>query len=1422
MRSGMKSIDVRSPLVRRFRRSRGSARRASRMTRWVRRLALAMAVCSLLGLQGIQTVQAQAPLPNVGSSPAAIGMWANPVQHVAATDIVPHVREVLAGAGLPAEVLADRGQNAIVIQGSEAAQRLAAQAIAAVDRPAVAGPVAEPPVLMTYPVAPERLQAVATALQLELGRGRSNVRITADQRTGQLLVMAPRAVQVQVAAALQALAQEAAAIQQTSAFAGGEVRQGFRLQRSNWKQFEDALQHLGGGRLAVTTHRNGELAEFQLVGYSGGRSTIEVDRRANAVTIVAPPPLIGGWEKVIYNLENGPRDASESVELIRLVNAEPARVQRAFGLLQQASRNAVTAAAFRMPQAPSRNGQFVNQQQPPADGQEPTVEEMLLLEQAEAAARALAEAQQQQQQPPEAGAEAGDESGLFGNVQIEFVPELGVIVVRGSKRDVQRVMDVIKQIEEQSTVTQPEVEVLVLQNANSNAVAEVVNELYEQVLAPRQGQVSISALDNPNALLLIGRREAVMGVIELVKKLDIPAQPDAQLRVLRLKHASALNAEELVRQFFVDRPGTNTDPRPGLGTRARVVADYRTNSLIVSASPRDLAEVARLVEQIDVESIPAENELRVFKLRNALATDLQSVLQAAITGESGGSGGGGGGGPGGQAAVQGGLADASGGRVTPPSTRLSILSVDEQGNRVIDSGILAGVIVAADPNVNALIVRAPSASMSLVAELIRQLDSAPGAESAIKVFEVENGDATSLTATLQELFGLAVTAGQGNTGGLFGFNQAAQFGAVTGGDESSLIPLRFSVDVRTNSIIATGSQSDLEVVETLLTRLDTEGFSTRNTEVIWLHNASALDVAAALQDFVQQQIQQFQNNALFNQQLGPFEQLERNVVVVAEPVTNSLVISVSPRFYDSIRRVIDQLDRRPPMVLIKVLLAEVTLRDGFELGGEFGIQDSVLFDRGVANPGDPASNPGFNFIPGLGTPNSNTSSQRTVAAQGATSFLLNRASEIFDYGGFVFSAASDSVNVLLRMLQDSGRLEILAAPKIMTLDNTEGFVQVGSVVPRPTGVSNTQNGTVVTTTDTDVGLILRVQPRVGPDGLIQMNVDATRSRVGPEEEGIPIGFSTVNTGGIGGAQSEVIRSPQIETTRAQSVISAYDGQTVVYGGLITKERQQNSRRVPWLSDIPILGIFFRYDREIEQRTELLVVLTPMLVTSESDLEEIKLAESSRMSWCLAEVLEMYGNYGLSPGHGLWGPAVAPVIYPDLAPTVDDATMHLNPENLFPPSGDGSGAGPVYMENGEVIYPEGTLPMPVEGGWPYDPNSRIPKYPEGGHPRRPYGSTSTIAPDYPQQYPNQWNPDSSFPNPNVPHGATADPYGQPPVITEPLPQGYQPTPPGTYPDNRGAILEPAVVNPVTGQVDGIPPSNFVPVPPAPDPRLQPAR
>ena len=123
-----------------------------------------------------------------------------------------------------------------------------------------------------------------------------------------------------------------------------------------------------------------------------------------------------------------------------------------------------------------------------------------------------------------------------------------------------------------------------------------------------------------------------------------------------------------------------------------------------------------------------------------------------------------------------------------------------------------------------------------------------------------------------------------------------------------------------------------------------------------------------------------------------------------EVVTNSLIVSATPRYYDEIMQVIQDLDFRPPMVMVQVLIAEVRLDDVFEFGVEMGLQDSLLYDRGITSTASPSSNPGFNFVnqspssPGL--PNVNSLDPGTVAGQAISMLDVGRTSASWGTAGW--------------------------------------------------------------------------------------------------------------------------------------------------------------------------------------------------------------------------------------------------------------------------------------------------------------------------------------------------------------------------------------------------------------------------------------
>ncbi|MBT4693218.1 MAG: hypothetical protein HOB73_07740, partial [Planctomycetaceae bacterium] len=1116
-------------------------------------------------------------------------------------DIAPRLKAVLSDFGFKVDIFTDEANSTLAVQGDPRVHQMVGQLLKTLDKKASAKPVpppiVTPSIIQGYSVPADAIATLVTKLRARFAET-DNVRIAPDTRTNQVIVIATQSQQAIAAN----LINPTAAVPNSSSIPAQNISapvnpSNHLLRNMSTRQFEAALRNILGGQLSLTNDASGQLATVQLPGPQGTSARMTIDRNNSTVKVAGDKDTAASWLRVAAALDKPINDENTRTGIVPVKRADPTTVQDAIALVRGTKTD-------------SPEGQAAVQFVPSANRQKWGGDLVSSIFQDSSAA------QDADVDPGELGSTvltvAPEEAGLIGPVQIEFIEGLGVFIIKGHRNDVQRVIQIIEQIEQHTDDTQPHVIVHELQHVNSTVLAELVEELYDDVFGTRNSPVSITSLDKPNALLLIGRQESMKAILDLIDKLDQPVPPSTQLKFFQLKHMSALDAERQIRDFYTNQPGSDDEARPGLGVRPRVIADYRTNSLVVNASPRDLVEIAMLLDRLDVEESPATNQLRVFRLKNALAADLQPVLEEAITGISATQQTGGGG--------QGQTGSTA--TISPQSSKLEILTITTDGESKINSGILAGATITADENVNALVVRAPATAMPLIEELITQLDQLPNAEAQIKVFQVENGDAINLAQLLQELFGLQVTAGNNASSNAFNTALSAGGGGI-GGGESSLVPLRFAVDQRTNSVIASGSGTDLEIVELLLIRLDEGDIQTRRTEVIRLENADATTVGTTLTNYVNTQRQLLTQNVNQNSSITNAEIKETQVVIGFDALSNSLILSAPPRNFETLKQIIHDLDFKPNMVMIQVVIAEVELNDGFEFGVELGLQDSMLFDRGAAV--------GYAFqgqaLGNDATPES-LASRETLLSQGVAGFGLGRSSATLGYGGFVFSAANESINILLRTLQDRGRLQILSRPQIMTLDMSDAFVQVGSNVARITGSTTNQNGGVSNSTeDVPIGLLLNVRPRVTPDGRIVMNLSTEKSELGPVDSGTPVAVTP---------DGQAILSPAINTTTASTVISAHDGETVVFAGLITKNKLVNRRSVPYLGDLPVLGQLFRYDTESERRTELLIIMTPRVVKDESDIDNIKAVESDRMSWLLDDLIELQGDVGLSKGKGLWG------------------------------------------------------------------------------------------------------------------------------------------------------------------------------------------
>lgn len=829
----------------------------------------------------------------------------------------------------------------------------------------------------------------------------------------------------------------------------------------------------------------------------------------------------------------------------------------------------------------------------------------------------------------------------FEGVQVEMLPEIDAIILRGRDQQLNDLAEIIKQLDEASRLIQPEIEVIPLEHINSDSVAKLIIETQEKLVGTRQGRVTVKAIIKPNALLVIGWGEAIKAARELVTKLDQPVEPNSQFAVFQLKHADASELQTQLKGFFTNREG--------LGPVIQSMVDDRTNAIIVNAAPRDIQEIHLLIDKLDVPRGASMQQARVFQIRNGLASDVATALTQALT-------------------------------VPATGKSSSVQLLDQDGRPIVTSGILGTSQITVNDRNNTIIAKSSPENLPLIEKLIEQLDT-PGQVAKIKIFPVKNGDAGSLVETLRALLPAQAPGTPGSS----------QLSSAP--DETALLPLRFTVDTRGNNIMVVGSDGDLKIVEALIVRLDESDTMQRKSTVYQLKNSPAVDVALAINEFLRSK------RVVENASPGannPFEQLEKEVVVVPEPVQNKLILSATPRYYDEISRLIEELDQQPPQVMIQVMIAEITLGNTDEFGAEIGLQNSVLFDRSLlgslltrtntVTTSTPAgvvtstaqeivaasNTPGFNFNSNDPLGNSGSSkalsSAGQVGSQGLSNFSVGRTNQDLGFGGLVLSASSENVSFLLRALQDSRRLEVLSRPQVLTLDNQQAFIQVGQRVPRIVSSIINQNGSQNNVQLENVGLIIGVTPRISPEGNVVMEIDAEKSKLGPESEGIPVSVS---------ASGSVIRSPRVDTITAQATVSAADGETIILGGLISRSTQTEHRQVPWLGDIPVLKYFFSYDYSKLQRTELLIIMTPHVVRSQGDMERLKQAEFARMSWCEADVFEIHGDVYPSTNMTVemmdrqdWD-----VVYPDVDPrgrpepaiesSRDDQTDSPAPSNRLP-------------------------------------------------------------------------------------------------------------------------------------------------------------
>jgi type II secretory pathway component GspD/PulD (secretin) len=267
-------------------------------------------------------------------------------------------------------------------------------------------------------------------------------------------------------------------------------------------------------------------------------------------------------------------------------------------------------------------------------------------------------------------------------------------------------------------------------------------------------------------------------------------------------------------------------------------------------------------------------------------------------------------------------------------------------------------------------------------------------------------------------------------------------------------------------------------------------------------------------------------------------------------VSNTLLLSANPRYFDQVKSIIEQLDQPQPQVLIQVLLAEVTLDSTRDLGIEWDFNKMI----------------------------------DSAAVGASTAFGVPR--DLAAFGGLSATVTGSDYGFLLRALENDGRLEVLSRPQILTADNKPANINIGQRVPLITDSRVTQFGDTINSFQYEnVGVSLRVTPRIGPDGSVQMEIGTTNSALSSSSVDIA----------TGGTRGGTVRIPIINQRLANTSVSVQSGQSILIGGLISTTDDTRLKKVPVLGDIPWLGMLFRSRTKFSDRKELLILLTPQVL-----------------------------------------------------------------------------------------------------------------------------------------------------------------------------------------------------------------------------------
>ncbi|MBK5478249.1 type II secretion system secretin GspD [Pseudomonas sp. TH21] len=294
---------------------------------------------------------------------------------------------------------------------------------------------------------------------------------------------------------------------------------------------------------------------------------------------------------------------------------------------------------------------------------------------------------------------------------------------------------------------------------------------------------------------------------------------------------------------------------------------------------------------------------------------------------------------------------------------------------------------------------------------------------------------------------------------------------------------------------------------------------------------------------------------------APDKSLEAGTRITAQQSSNQLLVRTRPAQWKEIEAAIKRLDNPPLQVQIETRILEVKLTGELDLGVQWY----------------------------LGRLAGNSASTTVANASGSQGALGGGGAGLGATDSLFYSFVSSNLQVALHALETNGRTQVLSAPSLVVMNNQPAQIQVGDNIPISQTTVNTGDAdtTLSSVEYVQTGVILDVVPRINPGGLVYMDI---QQQVSDAENP--------------GSNSDTPVNPRISTRSVSTQVAVQSGQTVLLGGLIKQDNAESVSAVPYLGKIPGLRWLFGNTSKSKDRTELIVLITPKVITSNGQARQV--------------------------------------------------------------------------------------------------------------------------------------------------------------------------------------------------------------------------